>query len=765
MEKREIWSRAKRTTSAFYFWVLAWSSAAVLLTSCGGGGGGGGVAFPSASQAAIPASPSGLTYDNDSAVYAVGTEITPNNPRNSGGAIAQYRVTPDLPKGLALGADGVIRGTPTEVTLPKYYVVTGSNAGGSAATRLTIEVRAAPTAPQSLRYVAQSVIYGVGIAVVPNYPYVSGGPATEFSTSPALPAGLRIDPKSGIISGSPTVVTAAGMYTVTAANALGSATSRLQIEVRAFEVAPNELRYTDDTVIYWTGSPIVPNQPMSKGGEIKSFSIWPSLPAGLVLDPVSGIISGAPAAVSAPQVYTIAGSNGMGSVTALVSIEIRAQVVAPTKLKYADTSSAYTVGWSIFPNWPTSEGGKITNYSVSPTLPAGLGLDPQTGWISGTPANLQSPAFYTVTGSNSAGSTAAQVQIGVYQKPDGFWFTSYYMNSARTRHIATALADGRVLITGGVTGSGISSTAGLYDSLGSLWTPTASMNVARLGSAATLLPDGKVLVAGGQRDDTGTQLYTTSAELFDPASQTWSATGSMVIPRRDHTATLLQNGKVLVAGGFTNGYQYTSAELYDPVTRTWSSTGAMTHGRISHTSTLLPDGRVLVTGGNGYASSGYENLSSAEIYDPATGIWSSVGSMSRSRGGHTATLLTNGKVLIVGGGADSDLSSPTELFDPASGTWSVSGSIYRGRTGHTATLLADGKVLVAGGQAPYGGYIDYLSTTSIYDPGTGQWAIADNLSEGRTLHTATLLPNGVVLITGGTAVGKILSSAELYFRY
>ena len=177
--------------------------------------------------------------------------------------------------------------------------------------------------------------------------------------------------------------------------------------------------------------------------------------------------------------------------------------------------------------------------------------------------------------------------------------------------------------------------------------------------------------------------------LIDPS---WVPTGSFVMARSRHTATLLPNGKVLVAGG-NNGPALSGAELYDPATGTWTATGSMGTARSRHTATLLPNGKVLVAGGFNELD-GF--LSSAELYDPASGTWTATGNLGTGRGFHTATLLPNGKVLVAGGNNGAVLSS-AELYDPASGTWTATGSLGTARDLHTATLLPKGKVLVAGG--------------------------------------------------------------------
>jgi hypothetical protein len=287
------------------------------------------------------------------------------------------------------------------------------------------------------------------------------------------------------------------------------------------------------------------------------------------------------------------------------------------------------------------------------------------------------------------------------------------------------------------------------------WASTGAMATARTSATATLLPNGKVLVAGG-RNYYYYSNYLTTAELYEPATGAWSATGAMASPRNEYTATLLPNGKVLVVGGFNDYTTLATAEVYNPVTGTWSATGAMATARSAHTATLLPNGKVLVVGGR------FGNAT-AELYDPATGTWSTTGSMASGRSAHTATLLPNGKVLVAGGEAGYYSTQATaELYDPATGTWSATGSMTTARNSPTATLLPNGKVLVAGGYN-YNYYSNTLATAELYDPATGAWSATGSMSWARYLHTAALLPNGEVLVVGGVgASSSSLRKTELY---
>ena len=288
------------------------------------------------------------------------------------------------------------------------------------------------------------------------------------------------------------------------------------------------------------------------------------------------------------------------------------------------------------------------------------------------------------------------------------------------------------------------------------FTDTGSLATAREYHSATLLPNGKALVAGGFSFDTG---ILGSAELYNPASGIWTPTSSLATARANPTATLLPNGKVLVAGGdYVLGSGYlASAELYDPASGTWSGTGSLAAVRSYHTATLLPNGKVLVVGG---VTSFNVILASAELYDPASGTWTATGSLTTARYLHRATLLPNGKVLVAGGHNGASTLTSAELYDPASGTWSVTGSLGAARYHNTATLLPNGKVLVAGGY--YAG-ASALASAELYDPASGIWSFTGSLVTARGQVTATLLPNGKALIAGGLLWGSsVLASAELY---
>jgi len=333
---------------------------------------------------------------------------------------------------------------------------------------------------------------------------------------------------------------------------------------------------------------------------------------------------------------------------------------------------------------------------------------------------------------------------------------------------ATKLADGRVLVT-----QGCGTAAELYDPTTDSFTPTGSLSVNRYGKTATLLLDGRVLMTGGYDCGRGGEdgIWPT-AEIYDPATGTFSATGPMVTGREFHTATLLADGRVLIAGGFTapppaaaGGITLASirtaesatsvlatAEIYDPTTGRFRKTGSMSTFRDHHTATRLDDGRVLVVGGGG---EGYASSESADVYDPATGEFSETGSLETGRWLHTATLLADGRVLVLGGRSPQDsVYDSAELYDPASGRFDAAGSMGDGRQQHTATLLEDGRVLIAGGFWSDGQEWRVLSSTERFDPGTGDFSPIGSMGAPRSGHSATRLDDGRVLIVGGEDIGR-----------
>ena len=371
-------------------------------------------------------------------------------------------------------------------------------------------------------------------------------------------------------------------------------------------------------------------------------------------------------------------------------------------------------------------------------------------------------------------ATSASAQVNT------FVATGNLVPSPRYQHTATLLSNGTVLITGGLTASATTppaistlASAELYDPTTLAFAATGNMTTSRYSHSATLLNNGKVLVTGGV-DTSGVVLA--SAELYDPATGAFAATGNMTTSRYSHSATLLGNGKVLVTGGTdASGGVLASAELYDPTTGVFTPTGSMTTARISHTATLLNNGSVLVAGG--YNGTSPTDLASAELYNPSSGMFNATGSMSDPRDSHTATLLGSGQVLVAGGRYVFGPTGPgilntAELYDPTVGTFTTTGSMAEPRYEHSSTLLNNHLVLVAAGYTtPTRLNPGVLADGQLFDPVAGTFGQLIDMSLGGTLvssdrasQTATLLNDLTVLIAEGNnpVPGGPVPSAMLF---
>ncbi|MBI4248700.1 MAG: hypothetical protein HY611_04285 [Elusimicrobia bacterium] len=325
----------------------------------------------------------------------------------------------------------------------------------------------------------------------------------------------------------------------------------------------------------------------------------------------------------------------------------------------------------------------------------------------------------------------------------------------RNQHAAVTLPNGDIFAAGGIGTSSIKRSE-LRASIVSDFVGAGSVSKARVNHTLTLLPNGKVLAAGGSNGTT----VLDGCEIYDAALNRWSLTGKMTLPRNAHSATLLPNGNVLVAGGFaatgSTSAATETAEIFFPKTGTWHKTGPMSQARYNHTATLLPNGNVLVAGG--FRQGSY--LSTAEIFVTTAGVWMGAKSLSATRALHTATLLTNGNVLVVGGFNESaqQYLNSVEAYSYKTDQWSAKTVMTNARFRHTATLLSGGDVLVTGGDDGGG----EMASVERYNPILNLWTAPGPLNSGRHYHTATLLPNGGVLIAGGASATAYTSTSEIF---
>ena len=347
----------------------------------------------------------------------------------------------------------------------------------------------------------------------------------------------------------------------------------------------------------------------------------------------------------------------------------------------------------------------------------------------------------------------------------GTWTPTGSMRSARDGHIAALLPSGKVLVAGGTNnGVGLSS-AELYNPAAGTWASTGSMKTARSHFRAVLLSNGSVLVMGGCVNDCLSSTIS-AVEIYNPASGTFSATGSMLQARAEFGATILADGSVLVAGGCTkydlNGCSSVTAktEIYNPATGAWKVTGALRAARHAMTATLLPSGKVLVAGG---ATAASDALNSSEIYDPTARVWTLGTKMVTARSDYASLMLGTGNVLFAGGENINGVSiNKAELYSPSSGKFTATGNMTATRVEHTAVLLANGNVLVSGGNKQTLNGATPLASAELYNPASGTWTTTGSMSNPRAGHTSTVLTNGNVVNAGGSDAINELSSVEVY---
>ncbi len=633
--------------------------------------------------------------------------------------------------------------------------------------------------PGSLQILSASLpdgIAGVAYSASPVASGISGSPVWSAS---GLPPGLLINAASGQITGAPlssgsfpsTVQLTALSGTITR-NYTVRVTSPLSVPAAALPAGT-------------VGVPYGASLPASGGLVPIEWSLASgSLPAGLVLS-AGGAITGAPLAAGTSSFSARAADSSNPSQGAIQSFSITvsngavASVLQLGRLGYTTTGQSFSVTARLQDGF----GAAVPGASLS----IGFGAKPcAAATLIGTTTVLTDAAGnasflvsidrgqqgYTLVASvvGSPGVTATSAKFNV----EGSCSTVAPMTAARKWHTSTRLPNGKVLIAGGHNGTAALSSAELFDPATGAFTATGSMSVPRAFHSATLLSSGKVLVVGGGSGfETGTL---NSAEIYDPVAGTFGPTGSVAgTSRQMQGAVLLNDGRVLVAGGFTNDSGIgglATAEIYDPTVLGGTfaaTTGNMTHDRLSDfTTTLLGNGKVLFAGGfrnfvGGPAADG-------ELFDPGTATFSGAPiPMISRRAKHTAVLQTNGQVFLAGGEDDVTFLSSTEYFDPITNSFAISLTtqpvLLTKRESHTATRLMDDRVLEAGGQTLAVAVPTPLATTEIYDPYGAVSILASGALVGpRLLHTATPLADGSVLLVGGSGSGgTVLSTAEVFY--
>jgi Galactose oxidase, central domain len=592
----------------------------------------------------------------------------------------------------------------------------------------------------------------VSVTVLPNAPTVFLGGMQMFTanvtaTNMAVTWSVQEGPAGGSITSAgvytaPQVVGTYHVIATSAADMTKTGTATITVPPVSVTVSPNPVAVDQGGM-----------QPFMANVTATNSAVTWTVQEGAV----GGSITGT-GVYTAPQVAgtyhviatSVADMTKTGSATITVppvaiSISPTMDTLGPKGLRSFGFSVTGTINTSV--TWTITEGaaGGTIDTNGNYVAPAGQGT------------------FHVVVTSVADPTKSATATVTVVAS--GFLPTGN-MTVPRGSHTATLLNTGEALVAGGIThyrlvgvpprafcAPVVTSGAELFDLAKGTFAVTGPMMTPRSTHTATVLQDNTVLVAGGSAVNPPT------AEIYNPVTAVFTLTGNMLSVRQNHTATLLlPGGKVLLAGGSGGG---SSAELFDPTMGTFAATGSMTDSRFDHAAALLQTGKVLVAGGIGSIGT---PLLTAELYDPVPGTFTATGSMGTARRNHTATLLPNGTVLIAGGIDFTGVHlASAEIYNPMTGMFTTTGSMVTAHTGHTATLLPSGKVLIAGG----GSYV-----AELYDPGTETFTQTGSMLVSRTSQgAALLLPSGQVLVAGSltpvhffrnTCTGGATASAELY---
>lgn len=733
---------------------LAWALGAALLCNCGGGSSG-----PPPLNITADSPPEGTT----GAAYS-GYMFTA-----SGGAPPlSWTESGASPPGLTLTASGQLLGTPATAGTYVFSVTVSDSSVPPISTN----------APVTLKINDPTIV--VAPAAPPTgtvtYPYsgfafsASGGsPPYTWTSTGALPPGLTLG-ADGSVSGTPTQA-GSFAFSVTPTDTAQTPVSGPRFPTQIVINAPSSLVLNPAPAppAGVVGTPYGPFTFSQTGGYLPlQWSITAgALPPGLTLGN-DGSLNGTPTSAGASFAFTVTVTDSAPKPNSS-SQPFTIGVTLPPPPNITDVEPPTAIVGSAYPPpyVPLQPFQFTANGGVSPllwseigSLAAGLTFSAQ-GVLSGTPTMYgKYPITINVTDALHRPAPPFATIVRVSLAHSGAFTATGSMGIPRAGHAATLLLSGKVLVTGGGNATA-DPTAELYDPASGTFSPTVGkMTEARSGHTATLLKlsnpastnYGKVLIVGS---------VDTSAELYDPSSGTFAATGVLHHARTSPTATLLNTGKVLIVGGNTTTGDLT-AELYDPGSGTFSDTGGTTILRTGHTATLLLDGHVLIAGGG---------TDTAELYDPPSGTFTATkGNMTESRSGHIATLLDavadmqygeNGDVLILGTDGYADLYDPSkETFE---GVGSFRGMFDPNPAGfvrpifkRTMSLRSDGTVLSAGGYTPVGYAFCHgvratgnsLNVAAVFAPESDGFT-ETGTSTSRDSHTATVLQDGSVLVAGG----------------
>jgi len=736
---------------------------------------GGAYSGPQGSQT-LSTLPAEIFYPADFLPFSITTTsdiVTLNSPFSfqlraiDGTGTLTWQVTSgSLPAGVTLSQTGLLSGTPTASGSFSFSVQVTDSATPSNSTTGTFFLFV--SAPQLS---IPSILPDANPGVAYNQPiFVSGGtaPYTFTQISGALPSGLTLS-GAGVVSGT---TTPTGTFTFTVQVTDSSALAVSAVQTIKMSVAP-PLAITTTTLPNGIVGTAYSASITTTGGLAPLSFFGGNLPPGLTLS-ATGVLSGTP---TTSGTFAIEVQVSDFSASPQTAFQFYTMIVSGTpvaSMRFVNLGSQFVSSNIVTASVLALDASNNPIPNTQITVAVGKNTCPAEGSspnsavtdVTGTAAfsiDILGGGFgYTLTATSFNNITVTSGTFNVAGSCDGST-----PNAAHYGATTTVLNNGLVLVAGGQDsplGNPAVATAELYDPVAAKFTLTGSMTVARAFHTATLLPNGNVLVVGGLSQVEPSNVPLASVEVYNPTSGTFASLGSMSVARFNHAATLLPDGTVLVAGGNNGSGAVTSAEIINPTLGTFTLlSNSMNAAREQATATLLANGTVLIAGGLDMPRTVPPGLPSAEIYNPTNRSFTLTASMNSGHAGHTATLLTTGKVLIAGGenvsvvGEASNLTI-TELYDPSTGTFSLTGPMSAGRAFHTATLLQDNKVLVAGGDFSFG-FIGG-SNFEVYDPSTGNFTAAGAQLFSRASHGAALLNNGTILLVGGSLFTE---PSEIYF--
>ncbi len=673
-----------------------------------------------------------ISYSPDSQSLTRGTSMPSWTPTNTGGAITSCSSSHPLPQGLSVTQQCEISGTPTAISATQAFVITASNTGGSGTASITIIVN--DQAPTDLVYSEREPTYVKGTAIAPNSPSNSGGVITSYSISPALPSGLLFNTTTGIISGNPAAIQIpAVVHTVTGSNTGGSTTATTTITVNE----PNPTISYSGTPFTFTKGTAVSNV-TATASNASAFSISGTLPGGLSFDASTGEITGTPTELLVATPFSVTVTNATGQ-SASTTINLRVIDVAPSNLVYSEPNATYTVSTAITDNTPTSSGGAVVSYSITPALPSGLSFDSTTGVISGTPTSSRKPPVaHTVVATNSGGSTSATVVIEINQPAP----TLSYTGSPFT-------------FTKGVLISSVTATA------------TNAASFAITGR----LPNGLAFsTASGAITGTPSELFTaTEFEVTASNSTGQSATATISVAVNDAAPTNLVyfqpdptyiSGSSITPNNPSNAGGVITSYTIDPALPAGLLFNSST-GVISGTATTTQNPAVVhtITGSNSGGSTTVTMTLTVNSPAPTISYAGSPYTLTKGTGYTLSATSTNGTIFAIGGTLPNGLSldastgaisgTPTELLVATPYSVTVTNS-----TGQTASTTLN---LTVNDIAPSA--LSYSTPSATYTVST---AIADNTPtiSGGFVLSYSIIPNLPAGLSFNTTTGVISGTAS-----